>query len=140
MDEVVIEVTLTWRHLACLAAVIAALAVVLAYYPRLKLLVVREVLRVPLAEIRLNSGSYEPGDMVKVTVCPAPEVKGARLSVVIEDPEGRAAYTALIRVGDECGTATFLLRSDAPPGTYIVVVEAGGEVLAVKSFEVEARP
>ena len=136
-EGVVIEVTLTWRHLACLAVITAAAAVVLAYYPRLKLAMMREVLRAPLAEVELDSESYEPGDTVRVTVCPAAEARGVRLSVVIEDPEGRAAYLATLEVEDECGVVSFLLRSAAPPGTYRVVVKAGDEVLAVKSFKVE---
>lgn len=134
--EVVIEITLTWRRLACLAVIAVVAAVVLAYYPRLKLIAMREVLRAPLAEIELDRESYEPGDTVRVNVCPAAEAKGQELSVIIEDPDGKAAYLAVVKVEDECATASFLLRSDAPEGVYRVMVKAGDEVLAVKSFEV----
>jgi hypothetical protein len=134
--EIVIEVTITWWHLLALAALVAAASAAIAYYPQLKLAIERDLLRTPLAEIKLGNEACKPGGLVKVEVCPAAELKGGDLTVMIVDPEGRVVKTAAFQAGEGCTALEVLLRSDSPAGTYTVIVRSGGRAVAAKRFEV----
>lgn len=134
--EIVIEVTVTWWHLLALAALAAAAALALAYYPQLKLAVARDLLRTPLAEVKLGAETYRPGSLVRIEVCPAPELRGESLTVVVADPEGRVVKAAALQAGEGCSTLEVLLRGDSPAGTYAVVVRSGGRAVAAKTFQV----
>jgi len=131
-----IEVTITWWHLLALAALVAAVSAAVAYYPQLKLAVARDLLKTPLAEIKLSSEACMPGDLVRIEVCPAAELKGEDLAVVVVDPEGRVIKMAAFQAGEGCTALEVLLRSDSPAGTYTVIVRSGGRALAAKRFEV----
>ena len=131
-----IEVTITWWHLLALAALTAAAALIAAHYPQLKLAVAKDLLRTPLAEVKLSAETYRPGSLVRIEVCPVAELRGEDLTVVVADPEGRVLKTAALRAGEGCASLEMLLRGDSPPGTYTVVVRSKGRALAAKSFEV----
>ena len=95
--EVVIEVTITWWHLLALAALAAAAALAASHYPQLRLAVARDLLRAPLAEVKLGAEAYRPGSLVRVEVCPAAELGSGDLTVLIVDPEGRVVRAAALR-------------------------------------------
>ena len=133
--EILIEVTITWWHLLALVALVAAASAAIAYYPQLKLAVSRDLLKTPLAEIKLGSEACKPGDLVRIEVCPAAELKGEDLTVMIVDPEGRVIKTAAFQAGEGCTALEVLLRSDSPAGTYTVIVRSGGRAIAAKRFE-----
>ena len=130
--EILIEVTITWWNLLALVALITAASAAIAYYPQLKLAVSRDLLKTPLAEIKLNS---KPGGLVRIEVCPAAELKGENLTVIIVDPEGSVIKTAVFQAGEGCTALELLLRSDSPAGTYTVIVRSGGRAITAKRFE-----
>jgi hypothetical protein len=134
-SEVVIEITLTWRHLLALAALVVAVSLLVVYYSQLKLAAV-SLLGIPLAEVKLDAETYKPGSTMRVEVCPIAELKGEELRVLVVDPKGEVAYTVVFRAEEGCTALEVLLKSDSPAGTYTVVVRSRERALAAKRFEV----
>lgn len=140
-EEIVIEVTLTWRVLAALAALAAAAAVV-AQYRQLDLAIKKfSANSFPLsprgaaAEITLDREVYKPGSLVRLKVCPLTGVEKI-LTLVIEEPSG-LVHTVLAKPESTCILATVPLSSGASPGDYKVTVIGDGKLLATKTFKVE---
>lgn len=132
--ERVVEITITLRRLALLTVTLAALAVVLAYYPRLKLMAMK-ALSIPLADVELDKGPHRPGERITAKICLVPEIRGEKITVLVEDPEGRAVYTLPLRTEGRCIRLIFTLRRDMPEGVYRLVVVSQDSELAAKSFE-----
>ncbi len=140
-EEIVVEVTLTWRVLAALAA-LAAAAAIIAHCRQLDLMIKKfSANPLPLfsreaaAEITLDKEVYKPGDPVRLKVCPLTRVEEI-LTPVVEEPSG-LVHTVLTKPESACILATVPLSGSASPGEYRVAVIGDGKPLAARAFKVE---
>jgi hypothetical protein len=133
--EIEIEITLTWRRLLALAALVIVITLAVVHLSQLNL-VVLNLPGIPLAQVKLDAETYKPGSAMKVEVCLIAEFKGEGMHVLILDPKGDIAYIVVFRAEEGCTALEVLLRSDTPIGTYSVVVQSRERALAVKRFKV----
>lgn len=139
-EEITVEVTLTWRVLAALAALAAAAAIV-TQYQQLNLTVKElstsfstSLFRETAAEISLDKESYKPGDPVRLRICLSTRIEKI-LTVTVEEPSG-LAHLILAKPEDTCLLATVTLPGSAPLGEYKITVRGDGKPLAMKVFKV----
>lgn len=140
-EEITVEVTLTWRVLAALAALAVAAAIV-AHYRQLDSTLKKFSAGPPppfpreaMAEITLDKEVYKRGDPVRLRVCLLAKVEKI-LTLTIEEPSG-LVHTILAKPESTCISVTVPLSRGASPGEYRITVMSDGKLLAIKVFKVE---
>jgi len=135
-EEVVVEVSITAKHILALLAIVAVAASMwLAWMnlPRIKrILFYRPPVRVELA------GTYRLGDEVEMRICVLSELNTTVLSIRVYDSKGELVFIDKllnIEVG-ECRLSTFKLLEDMRTGEYKVEVWSPRKLIAEKKFTV----